>query len=59
MLTTLPNMRKQSIQQSLLRMARPILHLDLVEKVTVLSQSQAVQVRDLQVQAPLQREDAA
>jgi len=52
-------MRKQSTQQSLLRTARPILHLDSVEKDTVHLQSQVVQVKDLQVQAPLQREDAA
>ena len=35
------------------------LHLDSVEKATVHLQLQAVQVKDLQVQAPLPREDAA
>ena len=39
--------------------ARPIQHLDSVEKDSVHSQSQAVQVKVLQVQAPLPREDAA
>jgi len=58
-LTISPNMRKQSTPQSLLRMHLPMQHLDSAEKVTVHSQSQAVLVKDLQVQVHLPREDAA
>lgn len=58
-LTISPNMRKQSTPQSLLRMHLPMQHLDSAEKVTVHSQSQAVPVKDLQVQVHSPREDAA
>ena len=58
-LTISPNMRKQSTPQSLLRMHLPMQHLDSAEKVTVHSQSQAVLVKDLQVQVHSPREDAA